>query len=127
MRLPRSSQTLGTIISGVVALYLVVYLVQTIKHNYDLQQQINLLQQQTANLQAEKDELSYKIRYYQTDSYQEKEARSKLGLQQQGEGVVILPRTDETTVTKLQKKSAKAKSNWQQWTDFLSGSSARQG
>lgn len=118
-----TSSTLGAIVGVVIALYLLVYLMQTIKHNYDLQQQINLLQQQNANLETETEALSYRIQYYQTDDYKEKEAREKLGLQQPGEGVVILPRKDESTASAQveNQKRVKQRSNIQQWIDFIAG------
>lgn len=124
LRMPTiTSSTLGAIVGVVIALYLLVYLMQTIKHNYDLQQQINLLQQQNANLETETEALSYRIQYYQTDDYKEKEAREKLGLQQPGEGVVILPRKDEPTASAQveNQKRVKQHSNIQQWIDFIAG------
>jgi cell division protein FtsB len=113
---------LGMVLGVVVAVYITVYLVGTIKHNYDMQKDIAALQQQIADLQLEKDQLQYKIQYYQTEAYKEKEARAKLGLQAPGESVIILPHDDPATPTaKAQTANKPKKSNWQQWWDFLLG------
>jgi cell division protein FtsB len=130
MNLPRPPRFEFTLVNflnlvGVVAIiYLVVILGQTIKRNYDLNTQITDLKAQIALLQDQKDQLSYNIQYYQTESFQEREARAKLGLQMPGEQVVVLPRpstapapSDDAT------KPTKKKSNFQQWLDFLGGKS----
>jgi cell division protein FtsB len=114
---------IGTLLGVFIAGYLTISLVQTVRNNYHLQQQITGLQQQVTNLQDQRDSLQYQIQYYQTDSFKEKEARSKLGLQAPGEGVVILPHNDsEQSQTQVQSQSTKKhKSNLQQWWDFLTG------
>ena len=111
----------GAILGVIVALYIAVQLVQTIHHNYQLQQQITTLQGQLNDVQNQKDQLTYKIQYYQTDAYKEKEARAKLGLQQPGEGVVILPHKDEAQSGQSNQPKKAAVSHWQQWWNFLSG------
>jgi len=115
----------GVILGALVAVYVGFYLIQTVQHNYQLQQQITQLNGQIKTLQTQTDALKYQIQYYQTNSYQDKEARAKLGLQAPGEGVVILPHSDPTTqIEPNQKaKAAPKKSNWEQWVNFLEGHS----
>lgn len=110
----------GNIIALVAVGYLTILLVQTVKRNYDYKLQVNLLQQQVNSLQDETSALSYKISYYKTDSYKEKEARAKLGLQAPGEGVIILPRNPDATPVAASKPQP-GKSNLQQWKEFLFG------
>jgi len=107
----------------VVIIYLVVILGQTIIKNYALNKQIDDLKAQTTQLQDQKDALAYNIQYYKTDSYQQREARAKLGLQLPGETVVALPTPDVVTapVPETEAKPAKKKTNMQQWFDFLAG------
>jgi cell division protein FtsB len=113
---------LGTIAGVLVAGYIAIYLVDTVKHNYEMQREITHLNEEIANLKVEQDQLRYKIQYYQTDSYKEKEARAKLGLQAPGEGVVILPHDDTAQAAPASPAEAQPhKSNWQQWMDFLLG------
>lgn len=119
-KLPLSRHSLGMLLALAVAAYLTVVLVQTIHRNYQLRQQVVSLQGQIDQLQSQKDDLAYKVQYYQTDSYKEKEARAKLGLQAPGEGVIILPPPPAAS-TSGQSKPAAKKSNWQQWKEFLFG------
>lgn len=119
MKPKRISWNIRMLIGLAAAFYLSVLLIQVVRRNYDLNKQVVALNTQIQSLQDEKDELNYKLQYYQTDSYKEKEARAKLGLQAPGEGVIILPRQNTTQTTTA--KPAAKKSNWQQWMDFLLG------
>ena len=112
---------IGTLIGILVAGYIAVYLIQTVKHNYELQQQIANLHQQVDNLEIDKQALKYKIQYYQTDSYKEKEARAKLGLQAPGENVIILPHQDDHSQSDQGTPPKPHRRNLQQWEDFLLG------
>jgi cell division protein FtsB len=109
---------------GIIAIvYLVVVLGETIKRNYDLDQQVNTLNAQIISLQDQKDQLAYDIQYDNTSSFRDREARSKLGLQLPGENVVIIPRPSPTPIpaNPTDSKHVSRKSNLQQWFDFLSG------
>jgi cell division protein FtsB len=124
MKIPRITGTSVVNVLGVAAVvYLVVVLAQTVHRNYALGHQIDDLNAQIALLQAQKDELAYTIQYYQTDSFHERDARAKLGLQKPGESVVIIPHSGATpapaAVTPV--KAAVHKSNLQLWADFLAG------
>jgi cell division protein FtsB len=107
----------------VVIIYLVVILGQTVMKNYALNKQIDDLKTQMTRLQDQKDTLAYNIQYYKTDSYQQREARAKLGLQLPGEVVVALPSptVTATPAPAVDAKAAKKKSNYSQWLDFLGG------
>jgi cell division protein FtsB len=111
------------IVGAVVVIYLVVVLGETIKRNYDLGGQIDGMKAQMSLLQEQNNQLSYNIQYYKTSSYQDKEARSQLGLQLPGEHVIIIPNdTPEPAPTITPVASQPAKSNFQQWLSFLGGS-----
>jgi cell division protein FtsL len=109
-----------------VITYLTVLLVQTIKRNNDLQQQISKLNTQITKLQDDQAELTYKISYYQTDEFKDKEARAKLGLQLPGESVIILPKAQTAVVTNEQptQKAKATLSNPQLWMNFILGRSS---
>lgn len=114
----------GSVLGIAAAIYISLYLVQAVKHNYELQQQVSILKEQIANLQVDKQQLQYKIQYYGTDVYKEKEARARLGLQAPGESVIILPHPDPTATQKTAAPpKPKPKSNPGQWLDFLTGNS----
>ena len=89
-----------------------------------MQQEIGKLDQQIQDLEVESQKLKYQIQYYQTDSYKEKEARARLGLQAPGEGVVILPNSDDTKTQEEQAQQKRKKTNFEQWVNFLSGRGA---
>jgi cell division protein FtsB len=109
-------------IGTVIVLYLVVVLIQTVQRNYTLGKQIDALNAQIALLQSQKDQLAYSIQYYNTDSFRDREARSKLGLQLPGESVVIIPKASPTPAPVASGTEASSKrSNFSQWLAFLGG------
>src|SRR5688572_12527071 len=100
-----------------IALYLVTSLVQTIRKNYDLRTQVARLEEEIDLLEIQQEELKYRIEYYQTEAFREKEARAKLGLQLPGESIIILPDEERTDPKKA--KPTERKTNLQQWREFL--------
>jgi cell division protein FtsB len=117
-----SGSSIVNVVGAAVIVYLLVMLGETVHRNYQLGRQINELKANIVLLQGQKEELAYNIEYYKTDSYREKEARAKLGLQLPGENVVIIPRTPSPTpATGSDAESTAKRSNFQQWMDFLSG------
>ena len=131
MKLPKLPGLTGSaivnVVGAAVVVYLVVILAETVHHNYKLGNQIDELNAQINLLQAQKQELSYQIQYYQTGSFQDREARSKLGLQKPGESVVIIPQSGSASASPAHTpaassaKTAAKKSNFEIWLDFLSG------
>ena len=105
-----------------VIVYLGATLFGTVARNYSLDQQMRVLEDQIGQLQDERDTLSYQIQYDRTDSFLEREARAKLGLQLPGENVVILPKHLPISA-KPAVKPASTKSNFEYWVDFLLGRS----
>ena len=107
-----------------MVVYLVVVLAQTVVHNYDLQKRIDALNSQIVTLGDQRDELTYNLQFYQTGSFQEREARAKLGLQKPGESLIILAHPSDIVAQQTATKpKPPAKSNLAQWLDFLRGKS----
>jgi cell division protein FtsB len=124
MKFKLTAANIINVIGVVVIISLVAELGGTIKRNYDLNHQIDLMKQQTALLKEQRDALAYNIEYYKTDSFHDREARAKLGLQLPDEQVVVLPHPSiAPTVDPAATKAVKKKTNFQQWLDFLSGRS----
>jgi len=114
--------TIFNLAGAAIIIYLLVVLGQTIKHNYDLSRQIDRARQETALAADQRDALRYSIQYYQTDSFRDREARAKLGLQLPGENVVVLPPSSSAQTAPAPVTAAAApRSNFQQWLDFLTG------
>lgn len=127
MRFGKYEITNTTVINAlgvVVILALVIELGKTITYNYQLDKQVSQLSGQISLLQAQKDELSYQIKYFGTASYQERQARSQLNLQAPGESVVVLPSASPTPAPVASDATkAASKSNFSQWISFLGGHS----
>ncbi|MDF2460726.1 MAG: hypothetical protein K0S68_129 [Candidatus Saccharibacteria bacterium] len=125
MKPPRYRLTGSSIINvlgAVVIVSLLISLGQTVHRNYQLGQQINEIKADTDVLKEKRDELGYSIQYYKTDSYREREARSKLGLQLPGENVIIIPQPTATPDAATTTPATESKrTNFQQWLDFLGG------
>jgi cell division protein FtsB len=126
MKLPRITLNLSTFVNAagiLVALYLLVVLAETIKLNHDLNLQVANLQAETALLQEQKAQLNNDITYYNTSSFRDREARSKLGLQLPGESAVIIahPSPSPTPASPSSAAKARAKSRFSDWLDFLFG------
>lgn len=110
-------------IGAMIVVYLIVMLVQTVKKNYDLGQQAKVLEAETSLLKAQAEDLTYNIQYYNTDSFRDREARAKLGLQLPGENVVIIPRSSATPSpgNDTSDASRRSPSHFSQWLNFLLG------
>ncbi len=111
-------------------LYMFAILTNETGKNYQLRSKSDELEQEIAQMQSQIEELGYKVTYYRTESYQDRLAREKLGLQKPGESVVIVKKDNNQTFEvpaeniKLQDKDEYelSKSHWQQWREFLFGS-----
>lgn len=129
MKVPKfkiTGSSITNVAGTLVIVYLVVLLGQTIKHNYDLGQQVQGLKQQISLLDEQKDALNYQIQYEQTDSAMDRAARQQLDLQLPGENVIIIPNDSPKPTPTPQATPTKAtvsKSNFQQWVDFMMGKS----
>jgi cell division protein FtsB len=115
---------LGNAIGIFLAVYLCVSLGSTIKKNYDLDHQVTAMQQQITRLESQRQQLTFQLQYYQTSSYQEREAKSKLGLVVPGESEIVLTTPTPAPAAKDQTASKSRKSNFQQWLHFLGGNSS---
>ena len=119
--------SLVNVAGGIGVIYLLVVLAGTVKNNYDLGNQIDNLQAQISLLQAQKNALAYSLQYYGTSSFQDRQARAKLGLQLPGENVVIIPHATPPTSPEQSEAapvSPQPQSNFQRWLDFLAGHSS---
>ena len=60
-------------------------------HRYEVNKKINSLKNEISTLETKHNELNDFIVYLDSPSFQEREARLKLGLQKEGESVIIIP------------------------------------
>lgn len=78
-----------------VILYILFNLGRSIFQNYQVNEKINRINTDIADLQKQKQALLNQNLYYQTDTFKEIEARKKLGLKREGETMVIVPENQQ--------------------------------
>jgi len=105
--------------------YVVFVLYQAIYYNFKVNQKIRELKTEINVLDQERGKLEALIAYYKTGTFQELEARKKLGLKLPGEKVVKVEVLEEATASPTSKPEAVSpqsnKPNWQLWLDYLRG------
>jgi len=111
----------------VVALLLIVgYLIfifsKSVWRNYEVNNQVLNLEEDIEELQIKQEYFENLIAYFETASFAEKEARSKLGLKKEGETVLALPRSaqfETKNEEKIDEGVVEEKSNYQKWWHFF--------
>ena len=103
--------------------------VGVMQRNYDLQKEIDSKQRDLQVTELETLSLQLEQKYYQSDEYKELEVRSRLGLVEEGERVLVLPPNTQTAIDSSKETSRPSRtapvSNFQQWTNFLFGGNSR--
>ena len=105
-----------------MAVFLGVALGKETYRKYQIQKEIDSLQQEAEEVNEKNQELKRLIEYCQTDAYKELEARKKLGLQKEGEKVVIIKPTPENYlqgISNLESAENKDDSNPRKWWGYF--------
>jgi cell division protein FtsL len=101
-----------------------------VQRNYALQGEVDDKRRQQKLLELETENLAFEQRYYKSSEYQALEARTRLGLADKGEKVLVLPPNSEAATTYDTTKDAtvdqtqpdaEPPSELQQWVNFLFG------
>lgn len=116
-------------------LFLVVVLliswsgVKSIQTNYELQKQIAALERQNEVQELKNTNMKLENKYYETDSYQDLQARLNFGLAAPGEKVIVVPKdvalkytVDPPKVkqtTQPHDKQSGGQRNFQAWVNFF--------
>lgn len=82
------------IISGALLLTFSVAIVRELINGHEVRQQVQRLQHQVATEQQRQAQLQDLIDYLGSPTFQEQEARLKLGLKKTGEQVIVVPTTN---------------------------------
>lgn len=106
-----------------LAVFFVVGIGREIFRRYSLDQQFSDLEQTITKLESQNTELTGLIGYFQSDTYQEEQARLKLGFSERGESAVTVPVPDTPEIT-AQKEAASEANGRQQdplntWIDYF--------
>jgi len=106
-----------------IGAFLSIYLIQNAYGFYRSGDRIDKAKSELKELESENRELESKLSEVRSREYIEKESREKLGLQYEGEVVVVLP--DEEVLRLLapqdkgEIKEELPKSNWQKWLNLF--------
>lgn len=108
---------LGIVVLGIA-------LTKELIRKVQIHRQIEDLETEIASLEAHNGELNQMVEYFNSSSFQEKEARIKLGLSAPGETMVVLP--DDTAVALAvdgiaidTRSTVDQRTNTQKWQDYF--------
>ena len=86
-----------------------------------VKENINSLESEITELDGKSLELTQMIKYLRSDEYVEREAREKLGMQKQGEKLVIVAENVNNSQV-AGDQDMNNKTNWQLWLEYFFGS-----
>jgi cell division protein FtsB len=110
------------IINLIILVLLSVGLGKRIIEQRGVRQEIAALEKEIENLENKNRELSELLKYLNTDSFLEEEARLKLSLQKPGESVVIIPEKDllnKTQVENFKNETDRKDTNLHKWWNYF--------
>ncbi|MDZ4248137.1 MAG: septum formation initiator family protein [Patescibacteria group bacterium] len=115
-----------TVFGLLIFVYLLLGSGKLIYENYRVHQDEKILAHEVDELEQRNLELKSLLAYYRTDSYKEKEARARLGYQQPGERVVVVPRPKNEELVSITQPGERAQpatppSNPEQWLEYFFG------
>lgn len=87
--------SLGSFFLFIFVIYLFFVIGRSILTNYHSNKDLEIQADKITILENELTDMRYRINYYQTSSFKEKEAREKLGYKAPGENVIALPMDKE--------------------------------
>lgn len=111
-----------------VIFYILFNLGRSIFQNYRVNEKINSIDTDIADLENQNQLLKNQNLYFQTDTYKEIEARKKLGLKSEGETVIIMPdnkdsQDDNSNIisNKSNSKNPEFSPNYTKWYHYVIG------
>jgi len=112
----------------IILIYMIVSTIQTFWQNYQLDRELVKLRDENTELKLHNQYLKNLIAYRKTESFQDKEARSKLNFQKPGEIVLIIPEEDidrfrEGNIKDVEPKTEieRELTNPEKWWQFMMG------
>lgn len=115
-----------TVFGLLIFIYLLLGSGKLIYENYRVHQDEKILSHEVDELEQRNLELQSLLAYYRTDSYKEKEARARLGYQEPGERVVVVPKPKNEELVSITQPGKRARpetppSNPEQWWEYFFG------
>lgn len=116
---------LSNVIIVVASLYIGFLLYQSVYYNFQLNKEVEKLEAQITKQETEKLGFEALITYYQTSTFQQLEARRKLGMRFPGEKVVtvelVQKQTDSNEEKTTNSQGVRSVNNLELWLKFFSG------
>lgn len=116
------STRMFSVMVGLGIIVLGVALTKELVRKIQIHTQIQELETEISTLEAHNVELNDMLTYFNSSSFQEKEARTKLGLVAPGETVAVLPKTADTDAAAAVNGAAVTQSednNPKKWQDYF--------
>jgi len=109
------------VIGLIILVFLSIALGKELLRRYEISSEIEQLETEIADLEQRNLDLDDMIDYFDTNSFVEKEARTKLGLQKEGETMVVLPDNESSkeAVDIAKAETEKAQTNPQRWWNYF--------
>lgn len=123
----KNKSQISTLVIFVAIIYVVFLLYQSVYFNFQRSQKIKSLRKEIVMLDEKQKKIESLIAYYKTDSFQELEARRKLGLKMPGEKVISVEVKDQKKEEGPSEENnpvvntKNPKTNLELWIDFISG------
>lgn len=121
--IPRLGSRRFTVLFFLGVVIIAISLTKEVIRKIEIQREISSLESEIADLEAHNTELNAMMAYFNSSTFQEKEARSKLNLMEPGETVVVLPnQAIEDTVSVAQANQNQGKGalpNYQKWFTYF--------
>lgn len=107
----------------IILILIAVAFGKEIIRNYQIKSQIKSLETEINSLQKENLKIADLIQYFKTETFKEEQAKSRLGMQKEGEKVIALPKTEETIQPSEENNytnnTNKLVSNPQKWWNYF--------
>ncbi len=114
-----SSKIIGRLLIFAVIAFLLFSLGKNLYQNWKINQEVALLKTEISDLRIANSKFSNDLLYYQSQSYQEKIARERFGLQKPGEEVVVI--VPEARPTVVEEKTVDKSPNYLKWWHYFFG------
>lgn len=113
------SSKLTMLIGAFLLIFISVSLIKEIVRRYEINREIAKLEEEVAELDARNTELTDLIAFFNTDTFLEQEARSRLNLQKPGEKVVIIPDIESIPQEEQKNNLSLSLSNPKKWWNYF--------
>lgn len=77
--------------ASVLLFFVIVGIAKGSIRNYQVEKEIEVMKDEIVSIEAQNEEFAQLIHYLKSDEFIEQEAKLKLGLKHEGEGVVVIP------------------------------------